>query len=170
MVAIERIKLAETEEELRQARDEKEALKGAMRVIESENGQLRGRAISFIADDQRTIRLEGSENRNSLDGSAGDVGSPPFSDELIASPLSPNRSLSSSSSSEDAPASEPSHLEMDSSTTPLSVFVAEDELESWSQAARAESPSSMVAVKTPPRSPSRSSLEIDELQDPPMGQ
>ena len=41
MVARERIKCAEVEEELRAAREEKEALKGAMRVIEQENGRLK---------------------------------------------------------------------------------------------------------------------------------
>ena len=41
MVAIERIKCAEIEEELRVAREEREALKGAMRVIELENGRLK---------------------------------------------------------------------------------------------------------------------------------
>lgn len=41
MVAHERIKRAETQEELREARMEKEALKSALRVVEGENGRLR---------------------------------------------------------------------------------------------------------------------------------
>jgi hypothetical protein len=43
MVAQERIKRAETEEELRDERTEKEALKSALRVVEGENGKLRSR-------------------------------------------------------------------------------------------------------------------------------
>jgi len=41
MVASERIKRAETEEELRQTLDEKTALKEALRLLERENGELR---------------------------------------------------------------------------------------------------------------------------------
>jgi hypothetical protein len=41
MVAIERIKLAETEEELKELRMEKDALKRALRLIEGENSSLR---------------------------------------------------------------------------------------------------------------------------------
>ena len=41
MVRTERIRLAATEEELRQERLEKEALRSALRVVEGENGRLR---------------------------------------------------------------------------------------------------------------------------------
>ena len=41
MVRTERIKCAEAEEELREVRLEREALKSALRVIETENGHLR---------------------------------------------------------------------------------------------------------------------------------
>jgi len=41
MVATERIRRAETEEELKETRLEKEALKCALRVVEGENGRLR---------------------------------------------------------------------------------------------------------------------------------
>lgn len=42
MVAHERIKCADIEEELRQIRQEKEALRSAMRIIEQENALLKG--------------------------------------------------------------------------------------------------------------------------------
>ena len=41
MVATERIKRAETEEELQEARMEQEALKSALKLVETENGRLR---------------------------------------------------------------------------------------------------------------------------------
>ncbi|THH03120.1 hypothetical protein EW145_g6511 [Phellinidium pouzarii] len=46
MVAHERIKCAEIEEELRQVREEKEALRSAMRVVEQENLRLRSPALT----------------------------------------------------------------------------------------------------------------------------
>lgn len=46
MVAQERIKCAEMEEELENARREGEALKGALKIIELENGQLRSLSSS----------------------------------------------------------------------------------------------------------------------------
>lgn len=161
MVAEERIKRAETEEELRQARNEKEALKGALRVIESENGQLRERTTSPIADDQRTLRLEDSGNRSSLHSS--DFRSPSLPDNSTPSPPGSGRSDSSSSTPETS-ASESIHHEDDPSSPP---FMPLDELKSWS--ARAGSPSSIIALKTPPLSPSAGSLEIDELEVSPWG-
>ncbi len=47
MVATERIKLAETEEELKELRMEKEALRKALRLIEGENHSLRESNSSF---------------------------------------------------------------------------------------------------------------------------
>lgn len=44
MVSKANRKLAETEEELRVVMEQKEALKGALRIVEGENGQLRGRS------------------------------------------------------------------------------------------------------------------------------
>ncbi|KAI6040226.1 hypothetical protein EDC04DRAFT_2678036 [Pisolithus marmoratus] len=46
MVAAERIKRAETEEELQEARKEKDALREALRVVEGENGRLRSANIT----------------------------------------------------------------------------------------------------------------------------
>ncbi|KAI6021512.1 hypothetical protein BKA83DRAFT_92629 [Pisolithus microcarpus] len=46
MVAVERIKRAETEEELQEARREKDALRQALRVVEGENGQLRSANVT----------------------------------------------------------------------------------------------------------------------------
>ncbi|EIW83113.1 hypothetical protein CONPUDRAFT_164114 [Coniophora puteana RWD-64-598 SS2] len=48
MVATERIKRAETEEELQEIRLEKDALRRALRLIEDENGQLRSASVTAI--------------------------------------------------------------------------------------------------------------------------
>lgn len=50
MVAAERIKRAEVEEELKIARDEKEALRSALRIIESENKAARSTASELLPD------------------------------------------------------------------------------------------------------------------------
>lgn len=56
MVATERIKRAETEEELQEARMEQEALKSALKLVETENGRLRRGsvipAIAFVTDEE----------------------------------------------------------------------------------------------------------------------
>lgn len=49
MVATERMKRAETEEELNQTRLEKDALRQALKLIEGENGQLRSATASLHA-------------------------------------------------------------------------------------------------------------------------
>jgi hypothetical protein len=64
MVAQERIKRAETEDELREARMEKEALKSALKVIESENGRLRRGSLIYPdvrGDVQEREGAEGGE-------------------------------------------------------------------------------------------------------------
>lgn len=48
MVATERIKRAETEEELKEARLEKEALRSALRLVEGENSHLRNSSTSEL--------------------------------------------------------------------------------------------------------------------------
>ena len=65
MVAQERIKRAETEEELHEARTEKEALKSALKVIECENGRLR--RGSLIYPDVRGDVQEGEEGERMRD-------------------------------------------------------------------------------------------------------
>jgi hypothetical protein len=74
MVAHERIKRAETEDELREARMEKEALKSALKVIEGENGRLRrGSLIYPIVEPERKsvmyagVDEEDGERRNAID-------------------------------------------------------------------------------------------------------
>ncbi|TDL24292.1 hypothetical protein BD410DRAFT_786401 [Rickenella mellea] len=66
MVAHERIKRAETEDELRQARAEKEALRGAMRVIESENGRLRSTSSTGSTDDLHITKVNGRDTPDSM--------------------------------------------------------------------------------------------------------
>jgi len=51
MVATERIRRAETEEELKEIRLEKEALKSALRVVEGENGRLRTTNITSVMEE-----------------------------------------------------------------------------------------------------------------------
>ena len=76
MVAQERIKRAETEEELREARMEKEALKSALKVIENENGRLRRGSLIYPdvrkeIEGRRGIDLgevgQGEGGRNAID-------------------------------------------------------------------------------------------------------
>ncbi|KAI6131604.1 hypothetical protein EDD16DRAFT_1537505 [Pisolithus croceorrhizus] len=60
MVAAERIRRAETEEELQEARREKDALREALRVVEGENGQLRSANITSGNFSDRTEQLSES--------------------------------------------------------------------------------------------------------------
>jgi hypothetical protein len=69
MVATERIRRAETEEELKETRLEKEALKSALLVIEGENGRLRGVNVSTddtISSTQPYSSLSRSSSRNAV--------------------------------------------------------------------------------------------------------
>lgn len=94
MVAQERIKRAETEEELRQEREEKEALKGALRVVEMENGRLRCvEEITAGRDSPSSMRAQRRMSINSTGHTS-------------STPASPRDSLRSSSppASSDAPA------------------------------------------------------------------
>jgi len=65
MVATERVKRAETEEELQEVRLEKDALKEALRLIESENGQLRTGQLSTGGISDRTAHQPSSHSRSS---------------------------------------------------------------------------------------------------------
>ncbi|KAG1869756.1 hypothetical protein C8R48DRAFT_699609 [Suillus tomentosus] len=82
MVATERIKRAETEEELQEVRLEKDALKEALRLIEGENGRLRGVQSSAGEVPDKTPQLPSSHSRSS---SRDAIKSPPTS----PSPSSP---------------------------------------------------------------------------------
>jgi hypothetical protein len=76
MVATERIKRVETEEELQEVRLEKDALKEALRLIEVENGQLRGVQLSSGGASVKTPQLPSSHSRSS---SRDAIKSPPTS-------------------------------------------------------------------------------------------
>ncbi|KAG2366282.1 hypothetical protein BDR07DRAFT_1470153 [Suillus spraguei] len=82
MVATERIKRAETEEELQEVRSEKDALKEALRLIEVENVRLRGAQLSVGDVSDKTPQLPSSHSRSS---SRDAIKSPPTS----PSPSSP---------------------------------------------------------------------------------
>ncbi|KAG2111139.1 uncharacterized protein F5147DRAFT_97677 [Suillus discolor] len=82
MVATERIKRAETEEELQEVRLEKDALKEALRLIEGENGRLRGVQSSAGGVPDKTPQMSSSHSRSS---SRDAIKSPPTS----PSPSSP---------------------------------------------------------------------------------
>ncbi|KAK0194776.1 hypothetical protein F5146DRAFT_1022665 [Armillaria mellea] len=71
MVATERIKRAETEEELKEARQEKEALKSALRVVEGENVHLRGSSSTFGTPDPSVENLALSNIRSRSSSEAG---------------------------------------------------------------------------------------------------
>ncbi|KAG2055344.1 hypothetical protein BDR06DRAFT_882493 [Suillus hirtellus] len=76
MVASERIKRAETEEELQEVRLEKDALKEALRLIEGENGRLRGVQSPAGEVPDKTSQLPSSHSRSS---SRDAIKSPPTS-------------------------------------------------------------------------------------------
>ncbi|KAG2135466.1 hypothetical protein DEU56DRAFT_807170 [Suillus clintonianus] len=65
MVAAERIKRVETEEELQEVRLEKDALQEALRLIEGENGRLRGAQLSAGGVSDKTPQLSSSHSRSS---------------------------------------------------------------------------------------------------------
>ncbi|KIY48674.1 hypothetical protein FISHEDRAFT_73417 [Fistulina hepatica ATCC 64428] len=98
MVATERMRRAETEEELREARQEREALKRALRVIEAENTHLRGDDLSTSPPVAEPA--EGDPESVPLPPSS--PSSPPVSPSTVALPESPGGSaLESDSSSPD---------------------------------------------------------------------
>ncbi|KAG2342823.1 hypothetical protein BDR05DRAFT_963619 [Suillus weaverae] len=82
MVATERVKRAETEEELQEVRLEKDALKEALRLIEGENDRLRGAQLSAGGVPDKTPQQLSPHSRSS---SRDAIKSPPTS----PSPSSP---------------------------------------------------------------------------------
>jgi hypothetical protein len=65
MVVTERVKRAQTEDELQEVRLEKDALKEALRLIEGENGQLRSAQLSTGGISDRTAHQSSSHSRSS---------------------------------------------------------------------------------------------------------
>jgi hypothetical protein len=65
MVVTERVKRAQTEEELQEVRLEKDALKEALRLIEGENGQLRSAQLFTGGISDRTAHQSSSHSRSS---------------------------------------------------------------------------------------------------------
>jgi len=59
MVATERMRLAELDDELRVTREEKNALRSALKLIEGENGRLRTLSESLTAPPAATRRVDG---------------------------------------------------------------------------------------------------------------
>ena len=62
MVSQERIKRAETEAELREAKMEKEALKSALRVVEGENGRMRRGSLIYPIMKEESVEEVGGVN------------------------------------------------------------------------------------------------------------
>lgn len=87
MVATERVKRAETEEQLQEVRLEKDALKEALRLIESQSGQLRSTQLSTARVLNRPVQQPSSHSRSS---SRDAIKSPPPSSPLSPSPSNPN--------------------------------------------------------------------------------
>jgi hypothetical protein len=81
MVATERIKRAETEEELQEVRLEKDALREALRLIEGENYRLRGAQLSAGGVSDKTPQRPSSHSRSS---SRDAIKSPPTSPSSLA--------------------------------------------------------------------------------------
>ncbi|KAH7911022.1 hypothetical protein BJ138DRAFT_37374 [Hygrophoropsis aurantiaca] len=75
MVATERIRRAETEEELQEVRMEKDALHEALRLIETENGRLRSANISPVLPSDQIVTHSRSSSTEALK-------SPPISEQL----------------------------------------------------------------------------------------
>ena len=119
MVATERIRRAETEEELKETRLEKEALRSALRVIEGENGRLRSAmtvAEESIPSTQFSSQSHSrSSSRTAIKSRPPSVSSIPSSAESFkfsletpapASVSSPHESSESTSTLVDSPAEE----------------------------------------------------------------
>ncbi|KAJ3564620.1 hypothetical protein NP233_g8179 [Leucocoprinus birnbaumii] len=132
MVATERIKLAETEEELKQLQSEKDALKRALRLIEGENTTLREHAKSASTPNldyhPNPEELQHSPNKISRSRSSSEVAvkSRPSSlilESAVPLPPSPAPHLDTHHVEEDdrfssLPHSASSQLSIESQTTP----------------------------------------------------
>ncbi|SJL15137.1 uncharacterized protein ARMOST_18622 [Armillaria ostoyae] len=116
MVATERIKRAETEEELREARQEKEALKSALRVVEGENVHLRGSPSTFGTPDPSVENLALSEIRSRSSSEAG-VKSRPTSTSSSSSPSMSREAFSPAFVTETASAAAEENDELEQENT-----------------------------------------------------
>jgi hypothetical protein len=128
MVATERIRRAETEEELKETRLEKEALQSALRVVvEGENRRFRGASITSAAKEEQLTRSQsvssGEQPRSFRSRSSSRVGvksRPSSLKSLSLPPLSPQSSKSALELSNAGPASPSPPPEPSGSTsTPL---------------------------------------------------
>ncbi|EKM75296.1 hypothetical protein AGABI1DRAFT_116490 [Agaricus bisporus var. burnettii JB137-S8] len=162
MVAIERIKLAETEEELKELRTEKDALKKALRLIEGENCSLRqtnALAPASLPDlHESNIPVKHGRPRSSsevaIKSRPGSINLPasPFSD----TPASPDPSIPSLDSSSPSTTSRSPNLDESQPTpkmlpTPLSPPLSSfpSELDQGSPWADVTSPSTSEFTKPP---------------------
>lgn len=106
MVATERMKRADTEEELKEARQEKEALRSALRILEGENVHLRGSSaetspvIPFVGPSTTSPSPSPTEHKTHLRRTSSQLAlkSPPATPTTVATsqstPESPTVSLS----------------------------------------------------------------------------
>ncbi|KAG7442544.1 uncharacterized protein BT62DRAFT_1010131 [Guyanagaster necrorhizus] len=140
MVATERIKLAETEEELREARQEKEALKSALRVVEGENVHLRGSSSSFRTPDPSMENLALSETRSRSSSEVG-VKSRPASASSLSSPSVSRETFSPVLTAEIGPAAagdgeelaEENPTPQHRSTVPSPSLIESSSLSQWAE-------------------------------------
>ncbi len=68
MVVIERRKLAEVEDELENARAEREALKAALRVVENGNISHKGESLAVKGSSASSLQTFQPDNRSSVTG------------------------------------------------------------------------------------------------------
>ncbi|KAK0505426.1 hypothetical protein EDD18DRAFT_338137 [Armillaria luteobubalina] len=187
MVATERIKRAETEEELREARQEKEALKSALRVVEGENVHLRGSSSTFGTPDPSVENLTLSNIRSRSCSEAGVKSRPasasssssPSMDTDAFSPVLGAEKASAAAEEEDDPEQEnptPQHRSTISSPSP-SQWVEERTIRYVDKEKEAEEP---LRQRTPsplwdegssawadvPSSPPRTRLSTSSLPSP----
>ncbi|KAG1752847.1 hypothetical protein EDB19DRAFT_1670155 [Suillus lakei] len=120
MVATERIKRAETEEELQEVRLEKDALKDALRLIEGENGRLRGAQLSAGGVSDKTPQLPSSHSRSS---SRDAIKSPPTSPSPSPAVIVP-LALPPSTASITSDNPEPHHTDFTLEPAPKPPFAA----------------------------------------------
>ena len=143
MVASERMKLAEAEAELREVRDEKAALRSALRLVEDENGRYR-QVLSNGDPSLPSPRGRSHSRANTLPAGGSfptfRPSSPPPRPKSSLSVRSPSSSLSSSS--------DPSYA----TPSPGPIEYDPDELSPWAGAQSAGSPPTSTCLQ-----PSRSS-------------
>ena len=117
MVATERIKRAETEAELRESRQEKEALRSALRLIESENMHLRGSSTDTQPMESNSASVSSLSLSHSRTSSRVAVKSPPSSPShspttsLTSAPFPYSTPYESSSTTVPPPSQPPDSLE-----------------------------------------------------------